>query len=381
MFRNIIRLLFFLLPLAGAGQTEIASWPLTSDYNSFDFNAQNLESITYSSGPGISEEALSNQGGEWSAFTSSNFVDSSDYLQIEIVPSQGIGAKNIYVSEIEMRLRQVPQFGFNGSTSFSIAYDKSVDFDNPIEIASGSLGTVFSTEDITLNIPIPVYAGESFFLRIFAFGSENLGFFSIRKNDFKIKGHIESASAVNPIQEISVSQLCEQNAIIDLVEPLGYIPDNQTLLIFAKADEPIVFGESTYPLATYNQVDPDFSTLSGTAFERDPNAHLVYKGVHKDSIEIVNLNPGTTYYFLAYNVSGLGGVGNYSGASFSVGSVSGALLDLNQMVAIGSSKQVQLSFTTPKCLDAVLIVAKKASLPRIPVETDLPTLLIRILPE
>lgn len=360
-------LIFFIslhINLSISAQSDLVTWPLINDYSTVNFSTSDIDNASYLAGSGVNEELISlhNLGGDWWNFTANTSVDSTDYVQFEISPKTGANAKNIYITGIEFELMQIPWNGFAGPTAYHLAYSKSSEFISPESSASGAISTSFTSCDVTFPTPLEVFSGETIYFRIYGYGSDNWGDMIIKNNDFSIKGFVEPVSVVNPIPELSFQQTCasEGNLIFDL--PQNYDGPNETLLIFAKANSPINLGFSTALLSDYPNADADLSTFSGSSYQHDANAHLVYRGDQPGPQGLINMNAGTTYYFIAFNFLNNGGTGNISGATFSQGIVSGTLSDVTEFLGVGSSHQTTLNFSAPLCADAVMIVAKTSSI-------------------
>ncbi len=371
------RLRFFLLVLtlefvvvfSTYSQSTIVSWPLTTNFPSVTFNTA-VASASYTKGGGINEYLISSEGGDWWGFTTNSSKDASDYLQIRFAPLTGGSRTNVYVNKIEFNLRQEPwNTGFSledGPTKYELHYSKAADFSNSYMISSGDISSTFSSGDITLNTPISVFSGETIYFRLYGYLSGGDGDLIIEKNQFFIKGFTESANTVNPVPALSFVQNCstDGNLIYDL--PGGFNANNRTVLIFAKAGSPIIYGASTALLSSYPNVDNNLTTFNGSAYQHDANAKLVYKGTVAGPQTLIGLSAGVDYYFVAFSFRNSGGSGNISAAIFANGSVNVGIPEVDSYNAATSNTITSLSFIAPSCVDAVMIVAKESSISGIP---------------
>ena len=364
----IVTFVMLLFSHQAVSQSVLATWPLSSNFTTVTYNVNNLDNASYSKGSGIFEWGIANYnlGGDWYNFTANGIIEEQDYVQFELSPKTGANAKNIYITSFELEMEQVPWFGSAGPRNYRIDYSKTADFSVFTTAATGLVNTIFTVNDIQFASPLEVYSGETIYFRIYGYNSENEGDLIIRKNDFTVRGYVENLASVNPIPALDFEQDCATNGNLEFNLPVGFNPANETILIFAKAGSPINLGVSTALLTAYPTANNDLSIFNGSPYEHDVNAKLVYKGTNPGPQALVNMTPGVTYYFLAFNFLAPGGAGNISGGTFAEGSVTGAIPDVENFSGIGTSTMVNLDFTAPNCVDAVMIVAKESSVIGVP---------------
>jgi len=352
------------LPQKAVSQSILAQWPLSSNFTTVTFDANNLDNASYSKGSGINEWGIANYnlGGDWYDFTANGIIEEQDYIQFELSPKTGANAKNIYITSFELEMEQIPWFGSAGPRNYRIDYSKTADFSTFTTAAIGPVNTSFTVNDIQFASPLEVYSGETIYFRIYGYNSENEGDLIIKKNDFTVMGYVENLAPVNPVPVLDFEQDCANNGNLLFNLPAGFNPANETILIFAKAGSPINLGGSTALLSAYPTANNDLLVFNGSPYQHDANAKLVYKGTAAGPQPLINVTPGATYYFLAFNFLTPGGAGNISGGTFADGSVTGAIPDVENYSGIGTSTIVNLGFTAPNCVDAVMIVAKEGSI-------------------
>ena len=368
LFLRFYGVVILLLPWGILAQSTIVTWPLTSDFTTVNYNSNDLDNAAYSHGTGIVEWAISNYdlGGDWYDFTANAIIEEADYVQFELSPKTGLNAKNIYISGLELEMLQITWFGFSGPRNYRIDYSKSIDFSTYVTAATGSIITSFTVNDIQFLSPLEVFSGETIYFRIYGYNSENYGDLIIRKSDFTVKGYIEAATNVNPVPALDFTQDCANTANLQFNLPAGFNSANETILIFAKAGSPINYGVSTALLSSYPNADNNLTTFSGSPYQHDANAKLVYRGTSAGPQQLTNVTSGVTYYFVAFNFLTPGGSGNISAGTFASGSVTGSIPDVIDYLGIATSTMVNLSFTTPNCVDAVMIVTKEGVINGIP---------------
>ena len=348
-------------------QQTLVTWPLTSSFNTVNYNINDLDNAIYSRGTGINEWAISyyNLGGDWYDFSTNASTDVNDYVQFEISPKTGVNAKNIYITSLELEMEQFPWQGFPGPANYQIDYSKTPDFSVAFTASAGTVGSSFAVNDIQFLSPLEVYSGETLYFRIYAYNSD-IGDLIIKKSDFTIKGYIEPLTNVTPVPALSFQQECATNGNLLFNLPAGFNPANQTILIFAKAASPITFGSSTALLSSYPNANSDLAVFNGSAYQNDVNAKLVYRGTSAGPIQLTNLSPGVIYYFVAFNFLNNGGIGNISGETYADGSASGAIPDVTSFNNVASSTRINLDFSAPNCVEAVMIVAKEGVINGVP---------------
>jgi hypothetical protein len=141
------------------------------------------------------------------------------------------------------------------------------------------------------------------------------------------------------ISSLAFTAVSDTTARLTWTKPASYHNNNMTTLVFLKASGSILQGTADAGTGTYS-ADTNF-TAPASWYQHDAAAKCIYKGDSSD-VYISGLNPGVTYYAMAYAVNNADS--NYSMPALT----SGTALPVQYLTftAVRSQHTVKLNWST-----------------------------------